>query len=311
MKNNRLDETKIGNAKVTVETLGKGHCIPNTKITPQYITIHNTGNWDAPAKNNHNYLKNLNKNGGRTASWHFTVDDIEIYQSQSTNYKCYHAGDSTGNNISIGIEICQFKDKDKQLKAYKNAIELVKILIKYHNFDISKVVQHNYWSGKDCPSLLRSNTYGYNWNWFISEVKSVESKNGWIKEKNKWYYYKEGVKVTGWIKDDSKWYYLKSDGEMATGWEKVNGTWYYLDESGSMATGWIKDNDKWYFLDSSGAMVTGWLKESNKWYYLRSNGAMETGLLQLGNKLYFLKDNGELVVNKKIEINNDGEITFI
>lgn len=58
-------------------------------------------------------------------------------------------------------------------------------------------------------------------------------------------------------------------------------------------------------------MVTGWLKENNKWYYLRSNGAMETGLLQLGNKLYFLKDNGELVVNKKIEINNDGEMTFI
>ena len=38
---------------------------------------------------------------------------------------------------------------------------------------------------------------------------------------------------------------------------------------------------------------------------------METGLLQLGNKTYFLKDNGELVTNKKIEINNDGEITFI
>lgn len=311
MKDYKLNENIIGTAKVTVETLGKGHCIPNTKITPQYITIHNTGNWDAPAKNNHNYLKNLNKNGGRTASWHFTVDDVEIYQSQSTNYKCYHAGDSTGNNISIGIEICQFKDKGRQLKAYKNAIELVKILIKYHNFDISKVVQHNHWSGKDCPSLLRANTYGYNWNWFISEVKSVESKKGWSKENNIWYYYKDNKKQTGWLKDKDKWYYLRSNGEMAIGWEKVNGKWYYLKSDGTMATGWVKDKDKWYYCNSDGAMQTGWLKDKDKWYYLRTDGSMQTGLLELNNKKYYLKDNGELIVDKKIEIDNNGEIDYI
>ena len=175
MKDYKLTDKTIGTAKVTVETLGKGHCIPNTKITAKYITVHNTDNWDAPSKNNHNYLKNLNKNGGRTASWHFTVDDIEIYQSQSTNYKCYHTGNTKGNNESIGIEICQFKDKNKQLKVYKNAIELIKILMKYHKFDIYKVVQHNYWSGKNCPSVLRAGTYGYDWNWFINQVKE-ESK---------------------------------------------------------------------------------------------------------------------------------------
>lgn len=142
MKNNRLDETKIGNAKVIVDIVPKGHCIPNVKIAPTTITIHNTGNNNASAKNNHNYMKNINKSGERTASWHFTVDDIEIYQSQSTNFKCYHAGTTAGNNTSIGIEICQFTDAKKQLKAYENAIELVKILLKYHNFTIDKVVQH-------------------------------------------------------------------------------------------------------------------------------------------------------------------------
>jgi len=168
MKNNRLDETKIGNAKVIVDIVPKGHCIPNVKITPTTITIHNTGNNNASAKNNHNYMKNINKSGERKASWHFTIDDTEIYQAQSTNYKCYHAGASTGNNTSIGIEICQFTDSNRQLKAYKNAIELVKILLKYHNFTIDKVVQHNKWSGKDCPQLLRANKFGYNWNWFIN-----------------------------------------------------------------------------------------------------------------------------------------------
>lgn len=176
MKDFKLTDKKIGSASVIVETLGKGYCIPNTKITPKYITIHNTGNWDSTAKNNHSYLKNLNKNGGRVASWHFTVDDVNIYQSQSTNYKCYHAGDAKGNNESIGIEICQFKDKNKQLKAYNNAIELVKILMKYHKLDISKVVQHNKWSGKDCPQLLRAKTYGYSWNWFIDKVKEEKKE---------------------------------------------------------------------------------------------------------------------------------------
>ena len=65
MKNNRLNETTIGIAKVIVDILPKGKCIPNTKITPTSITIHNTGNIGAPAKNNHNYMKNCNKNGDR------------------------------------------------------------------------------------------------------------------------------------------------------------------------------------------------------------------------------------------------------
>ncbi|MGL5715060.1 MAG: N-acetylmuramoyl-L-alanine amidase [Paraclostridium sp.] len=186
MKNNRLiNGSVIGSAKVTVDILPKGYGIPNTKITPTSITIHNTGNDNSTSKNNHTYMKNINKSGERKASWHFTVDDKEIYQAQSTNYKCLHAGDTTGNNTSIGIEICQFRDKDKQLKAYRNAIELIKVLLGYHKFSINVVRQHNYWSGKNCPSVLRAGTYGYNWNWFIEQCKgntqgssSTTFKNG-------------------------------------------------------------------------------------------------------------------------------------
>ena len=122
MLNHRLNESKIGTAKVIVDILPGGKCIPNTKITPSSITIHNTGNVDAAARNNHNYMRNCNRTGDRIASWHFTVDDKEIIQAQSCNYKTYHAGTSAGNNSSIGIEICMFSDKDKQKKAYDNAI---------------------------------------------------------------------------------------------------------------------------------------------------------------------------------------------
>lgn len=171
MKNNRLNETTIGTAKVIVDILPKGKCIPNTKITPTSITIHNTGNIGASAKNNHNYMKNCNKNGDRIASWHFTVDDKEIYQAQSTNYKCYHAGCSTGNATSIGIEICMFNDKERQRKAYENAIALVKILMAYHGFSINQVKQHYNWTKKDCPTWLRSGHFGFTWNWFIKQCK--------------------------------------------------------------------------------------------------------------------------------------------
>lgn len=170
MRNHRLDESTIGTAKVTVDIVPKGHCIPDVKITPTSITIHNTGNIGATARANHNYMKNINKSKERCASWHFTVDDKEIIQAQSCNYKCFHAGTSRGNNTSIGIEIAMFSDKERQRKAYMNAIELVKILMKYYNLSADKVRQHYDWSKKDCPQWLRSGKFGYTWSWFKSQL---------------------------------------------------------------------------------------------------------------------------------------------
>ena len=179
MKNNRLiNGSTLGTAKVIVDILPKGRCIPNRKLQSiSKITIHNTGGY-APAKNNHTYMGNNNKPSGKNtkASWHFTVDDKEIYQAQSTDFEMWHAGDSKGNKNSIGIEICQSKGPKIQEKIYKNAIALVKELLKYHNLKVSDVVQHNYWSGKNCPELLRSNTYGYSWDWFIREIKKEDKQ---------------------------------------------------------------------------------------------------------------------------------------
>lgn len=170
LKDNRLNENKIGSAKVHVDIVPKGKCIPNVKITPTSITIHNTGNVGASALANHNYMKSINKTGSRIASWHFTVDDINIYQAQSCNYKCYHAGNNQGNNTSIGIEICMFNDKNRQLKAYKNAIELVKVLMDYYSFNINQVKRHYDWSKKNCPQWLIEGKYGYTWQWFKNQI---------------------------------------------------------------------------------------------------------------------------------------------
>ena len=47
---------------------------------------------------------------------------------------------------------------------------------------VKKVVQHNYWSGKNCPSKLRAKKNGYSWEWFTDLVYSKENftqlKNG-------------------------------------------------------------------------------------------------------------------------------------
>ena len=176
MNNFKLNETTIGTARVVVDILPKGKVIPNTKMTPTSITIHNTGNIGAPAKNNHNYMKNCNKHGERIASWHFTVDDKEIYQAVPTDFKAYHAGNATGNNSSIGIEICMFNDAERQKQAYLNAIELVKILMAHHGFKINQVKQHYDWTRKDCPTWLRSGKFGYNWKWFTEQCQGKASR---------------------------------------------------------------------------------------------------------------------------------------
>ena len=170
MLNHRLTEATIGHAKVIVDIIPKGKVIPNTKITPTSITIHNTGNIDASAQANHNYMKNINKSGERIASWHVTVGYDKIIQAQSFNYKTYHAGNATGNNTSIGIEICMYNDKEKQRKCYENAIALVQILLKNYGWGIDKVKQHYDWSKKICPIWLRSGKFGFTWNWFKESI---------------------------------------------------------------------------------------------------------------------------------------------
>jgi uncharacterized protein YgiM (DUF1202 family) len=176
LKYNKLIQEQIGTAKVTVDILPKGHCIPNTTIVPKKICTHMTGNVGASASANHRYMKNINKSGERCASWHFTVGYDEIIQAIPTNKKAYHAGTTIGNNESIAIEICMYNDKQKQLQAYLNAVELIKILLKHYGWDSSKVVRHYDYSKKHCPQWLIEGKWGYTWSWFKKEIAGTNNK---------------------------------------------------------------------------------------------------------------------------------------
>lgn len=165
----------IAGAKVISNDLRtKGSAVPGrTLASIGYITIHNTGLVDVKANNFHRSLKTQNSSAnGRQASWTFTVDDIEIYQETKANWETWHAGNSTGNKNSISIETCMWSNKEKQRKTYENAAALTAKLLKHYGLGVDKVVQHNKWSGKDCPQYLRAGKHGYNWSWFIERVKA-------------------------------------------------------------------------------------------------------------------------------------------
>ncbi|SDM14413.1 peptidoglycan recognition protein family protein [Sediminibacillus halophilus] len=128
---------------------------PGYSMDPDFVTIHNTANRSkgADAEMHARYL--LNGAGGRQVSWHFTVDDKEIYQHLPTDENGWHAGDGQGNGNckSIGVEICENEDGDFE-KAVANAAWLVRQLMDEHNISIDNVVPHKHWSGKNCPHLL-------------------------------------------------------------------------------------------------------------------------------------------------------------
>ena len=131
-------------------------------------TIHETGNFaeGADAAAHASWLKSDDAED-RRISYHYTVDDHSIVQHLPDAETAYHAGDGAdgpGNATTIGIEICVNKDGDFE-RAKANAASLVRLLIAEHGFQLDKVVQHNHWSGKDCPQTIRATPGG--WDAFL------------------------------------------------------------------------------------------------------------------------------------------------
>ena len=159
------------------------------KMTVEYITIHSTGN---PASTAQNEADNVcNNSPEKQVSFHWVADEDNIISTLPDNEVGWHAGDGTGagNYKSIGVEICESGDRKQTLL---NAVELVKSLMSLHKIDIDHVVQHNHWSGKDCPRILRDTALiknGMDWNWFINQLKgagstmTVEEAKKIVKEK--------------------------------------------------------------------------------------------------------------------------------
>lgn len=140
----------------------------------RYITIHETANTSRGA--NAQAHANL-QSRGFASSFHWQVDDKEAIQSYPHSVRCWHAGDgrSAGNTESIAIEICVNSDGDFR-KAVEHAAIITRQIMQDEGISIMNVVQHNRWSGKNCPTYLRNGRKGVNWAEFkrmISEGTSA------------------------------------------------------------------------------------------------------------------------------------------
>lgn len=159
----------------------------NILNTRQYITIHETSNTSVGA--NADAHANYINNGGSMETWHYTVDDTKAVKHYKHITSCWHAGTYAGNTQSIGIEMCVNQDGNYK-KTLQNTIELVKEIMRIEHIPASNVVQHNYWSGKNCPMLLRSGQYGMTWNQFKSQLKQKSKVGIWTVNKYGTYYRK-------------------------------------------------------------------------------------------------------------------------
>lgn len=135
-------------------------------MIPKCIVVHNTAN-SAPAINEITYMhrNDLKK------SFHFAIDDEVIMQGLPLNRNSWHAGDGMygyGNRYGVSIEICYSKyGGEKFDKAEDLTAQFIANLLKYNNWDITRVKKHQDFDGKYCPHR----TLDGGWYRFLSMIE--------------------------------------------------------------------------------------------------------------------------------------------
>lgn len=129
------------------------------------LTIHETANTSegADAEAHSDYLSTTSDE----VSWHYTVDDHQIYQHLPDNEEAWHSGDREGNHSSIGIELCVNADGNFD-QTMENAAKLTAFLLKEYDLTIDDVKQHYDFNGKDCPLIIRQEG---RWDEFLGMVQ--------------------------------------------------------------------------------------------------------------------------------------------
>lgn len=149
---------------------------PGIEREVKYVVIHETANTSqgADAQAHSAYLQD---GGDGSTSWHYTVDDHQIYQHMPDNEVAWHAGDQLqrngGNQNGIGVELCVNEDGDFE-KTFQNAAKLTAYLLGEYRLDISAVKQHYDFNEKDCPQTIRHEN---RWQEFLDTVQGyLEAK---------------------------------------------------------------------------------------------------------------------------------------
>lgn len=133
----------------------------------EFCTVHETANTDvgANAQRHANLQTSVNV---RQASWHEQVDDTEAIISFPDEAQCWHAGDGRGpgNLTAYAIEICVNSDGDYD-QALANAAQRVRAWRERTGHGRDRVVTHQHWSNKDCPTQLLASG---KWEQFVAST---------------------------------------------------------------------------------------------------------------------------------------------
>lgn len=178
----------------------------------KYLVIHDTGNSSigADAEAHYKYLQTATRYG----SAHYYVDDKQIIQTIGDSLVAWSIGDTWGysnnpnriedatNFNSLSMEICINEGIDKA-KAYKNAVELAKNLMKKFGFSLEVVIRHFDATGKICPGSWSKNDWAMWWKFKEDIQKPIEweidlSKDSTFGEEG-------GAVVPENVKDVSSW----------------------------------------------------------------------------------------------------------
>ncbi|MGM9612039.1 MAG: N-acetylmuramoyl-L-alanine amidase family protein [Butyricicoccus sp.] len=155
-----IDEsvTYVGGIPVHTDYLEEGAAgRPGEKREIKYVVIHETDNTRAGADaEGHNQF--IHSNGlTEELSWHYTVDDHEIWHHIPDDETAFHAGDHMeedgGNKNGIGVEMCVNADGDYE-QTLRNAQKLAAELLHKYDLTIDGLKKHQDFSGKNCPSQL-------------------------------------------------------------------------------------------------------------------------------------------------------------
>lgn len=192
-------------------------------------------------------FRNIRKFGDKPYQW--ATDWIAL----RFNFGLVHKVDLTKTAIRLAIETLEGKYGsgntrkknlgnrynevqtliDKELKIFSVTNAIIDLL--------AQEVLTGYWGSGDArKNNLKAAGYDYSKvqarvNILVEEQKP---KNGWVKDNNKWYYYKDNKKLTGLN-------YLEYNGQK---------NWYYFDKDGIMQTGTITVSATLTF-DSSGRLI--------------------------------------------------------
>ena len=139
---------------------------PHVGISPDgnYTLDGQISNITAPTKNGQILTEEYINDLGIFTS----IKDGQYYIGNTWYSSSYDKIANKGGNVnSIGIESCVNKGSDIYLTMQRLA-KLVAFKVDEYNLGFDRIVQHHYFSGKDCPQTMR--TEGY-WNHFLDLVK--------------------------------------------------------------------------------------------------------------------------------------------